>query len=556
MKILQLTFKNINNLKGEHSVSFDKTPLDEAGIFAITGPTGSGKSTLLDVITLALFNKVPRFKNAANNEVAITKKQIQDHGSIMTHHTKESYASIKYEINGNMYTSSWSVSKARTGNLRDYEMSIYDAGQRPLDLKKSEIPAKNEEIIGLNYAQFVKSIILSQGEFSKFLKAEKNERGRLLENITGTSIYRRIGIAAFEKEKEVREKIQKEKEIMGVIALLSTEDLTEYNNLAKDLKASKNKIDGQLKVLIDLQNIKKELVNKTTQLNEKTERASKLKEQKSTLTPFLKRLKKHERLSPVQGKMAIYNEALINKSAAEKNLIEYKSAIEESTRKLESVIYEMSQLTGSKIDQSNFKVKMSAFEKEVNDLDRDLKELRSRGNEERSRINTKLTDYPMTISASANPDEAITTLAERHTAIQDTLAIIKISENSSVGDLRDRLKKEEETLRLLQELQQRHIHKGSLQQKNKEAQEQLNQLATKGKLIAPKLQSSKELITTIKENIRLLRQQKLDAERIAKLEDVRQSLEDGKPCPLCGALDHPYTQHLPSAQRNRSTSYL
>ena len=64
MKILRLKFKNINNLKGDHDIFFDKLPLSKAGIFAIVGPTGSGKSTILDVITLALFNKIPRFKKS------------------------------------------------------------------------------------------------------------------------------------------------------------------------------------------------------------------------------------------------------------------------------------------------------------------------------------------------------------------------------------------------------------------------------------------------------------------------------------------------------------
>ncbi|MFZ1380776.1 MAG: AAA family ATPase, partial [Saprospiraceae bacterium] len=61
MKILRLRFKNIHSLKGEHLIDFTVAPLRDAGLFAITGPTGAGKSTILDVITLALFNKIPRF---------------------------------------------------------------------------------------------------------------------------------------------------------------------------------------------------------------------------------------------------------------------------------------------------------------------------------------------------------------------------------------------------------------------------------------------------------------------------------------------------------------
>ena len=70
-----------------------------------------------------------------------------------------------------------------------------------LDLKKSEVPGKNEELIGLNYDQFIKSVLLAQGDFAKFLSAKKEERGELLEKITGTGIYRQLGIMAFERFK-------------------------------------------------------------------------------------------------------------------------------------------------------------------------------------------------------------------------------------------------------------------------------------------------------------------------------------------------------------------
>ena len=61
MKIKAIRFKNINSLRGEHKIDFESTPFDQSKLFAITGPTGSGKSTLLDVITLSLYNKVPRY---------------------------------------------------------------------------------------------------------------------------------------------------------------------------------------------------------------------------------------------------------------------------------------------------------------------------------------------------------------------------------------------------------------------------------------------------------------------------------------------------------------
>jgi exonuclease SbcC len=68
MKIRQIRFRNINSFYGEHPpIQFNEGLLKSTGLFVIAGPTGAGKSTLLDVITLALFNRVPRISGAISN---------------------------------------------------------------------------------------------------------------------------------------------------------------------------------------------------------------------------------------------------------------------------------------------------------------------------------------------------------------------------------------------------------------------------------------------------------------------------------------------------------
>ena len=546
MKILKLTFKNINNLKGHHEINFDALPLSTAGIFAITGPTGSGKSTILDVITLALFNKIPRFKNASNKEVVISKKQIQEHGSIMTLHTGESYAAIKYEINGLSYTSEWTLSKARTGNLKDYEMFIYDNNDKPLDLKKSEVPAKNEDLIGLSYGQFVKSIILSQGEFSKFLKADKNERGKLLENITGTSIYRKIGIAAFQKEKSARDSIDKAREIIGVIEVLPEEKVKELTELSASSKKEKEKYDVSLKHLIEVQKTKQGIAKGKKELRIKQELAVDLSEKEKLLTPYLERLKVHEKLTPVQGKIAIYNDAIANKKITQENLTFYKSSYEASNSKLEKVIAEMTELTKTKVDKSNFKKVMSSFEKEINDYDRDLQELKSRGTEKRSRINQKVKNYPDVISTV--PAEAIKQLKRKGEELSEILTQSKLSSKSDTAKLKEQLRQQRENVVVLQSIFRENDVLKAVKAKVNEVKQQLSDHSAKAKDLAPRLSNEKEVSQLLKDKAQLLIKQKSDAERIERLEDIREQLEDGKACPLCGSLDHPYSEHEPSKE--------
>ena len=204
MKILKIKFKNINSLKEEHTIDFTKNPFASGSLFAITGPTGSGKSTILDVISLALFNQIPRLGGISKNELIKT-------GAVITKNQTEASAEISYECKEGRFTSKWHIHYNRNHNLNDYgmELSEYNSGNI-LDLKKSEVPAKNEELIGLNYAQFIKSVVLAQGEFAQFLKAKKDERSELLEKITGTGIYRALGVAAYEKFKSVNNVIKGE----------------------------------------------------------------------------------------------------------------------------------------------------------------------------------------------------------------------------------------------------------------------------------------------------------------------------------------------------------
>lgn len=327
MKILKIKFKNIHSLKGEKKIDFTKRPLSETGIFAIVGPTGSGKSTILDVIMLALYGQMPRI------DANISKSTIENFGAVITRNTDDAYAEVEYETRNKIYRSKWSIRRNRNGNLNDYDMEIAEisnAKGKLIETYKSKVPAKNEEIIGLKYDQFLKSIILAQGSFSKFLKAKPEERTKMLEKITGSEIYRTIGQRAFEIAKKHKDKYETKQQIIENFDVLSDEKRKE---LLDEKSKTVEKIEFQskkLKELTDKIKVKTNIVKLTEQLNILQNNLIKVEKEISDFEPNTEKLKLHEKLINLKAD-------LVEHKNLRKSIDEFLFTLEENSKKKEKL---------------------------------------------------------------------------------------------------------------------------------------------------------------------------------------------------------------------------
>ena len=214
MRILSIHGKNLASLAGEFSLDFREGPLADAGIFAITGPTGAGKSTLLDAMCLALFDSLPRLDSAPRSGASTQDGLLpSDPRGILRHGTGDGYAALEFVgRDGHSYRSQWSVQRARKrpdGALQASRMELTCLDAHPaLPDKKKEIKEYILNQIGLNAQQFGRAVVLAQGEFEAFIKAPGDERALLLEKLTGTALYTRIGQLAFEKASAVKKAYQ------------------------------------------------------------------------------------------------------------------------------------------------------------------------------------------------------------------------------------------------------------------------------------------------------------------------------------------------------------
>ena len=190
MKIEYLHFENLASFAGEWSIDFTDPELARTGVFLVTGDTGAGKTTLFDAICLALFGETPRlgYIKGLDNEL-MSKGQ----GSCL--------AEVVFTADsGRRWKASWTQRRARgraDGRLQAFVHQYADIteGQgEPQSIPKSAQArdARLKEITGMTFAQFSRSVLLAQGEFAAFLKASAAERAPVLEQITGTGIYRAI----------------------------------------------------------------------------------------------------------------------------------------------------------------------------------------------------------------------------------------------------------------------------------------------------------------------------------------------------------------------------
>lgn len=211
MKILKISGRNLASLAGEFSIDFEQEPLASSGLFAISGPTGAGKSTLLDALCVALYDATPRLlrtKRVASvlPDVGSDTVSVQDPRTLLRRGAAEGYAEVDFVGNDNLrYRARWSVRRSRGkagGALQKQAMSLHRLhDQIALGGTNTEVAAEIVARVGLSFEQFTRAVLLAQNEFSAFLKTEENERGELLETLTGSTVYSAISRRAFERFK-------------------------------------------------------------------------------------------------------------------------------------------------------------------------------------------------------------------------------------------------------------------------------------------------------------------------------------------------------------------
>lgn len=278
MKLKTLDIENIASFE-KASVDFDNGPLGNADIFLINGETGSGKSTLLDAICLALYDNTPRMNAGGRGD----KENMPDnitYGNpmrLLRLNTNLGLVKLIFEADGDNWEALWTVRRIRErrrkkdeepGTKLKREWTLTNLRTRETMTQIREINTAVARLTGLDFGQFCRTTMLSQGEFAAFLKSDVDEKAALLQKITGLDKFEKAGkkIFAITSAKDRIRQAAKERRDALVAQALSGERRAELE--AEDAELARRKSEAE--------NLKKRLTEAASWETRRNEIAQKL----------------------------------------------------------------------------------------------------------------------------------------------------------------------------------------------------------------------------------------------------------------------------------------
>ena len=583
MKFIKLEIQNLASLDriGGETINFEEGALGDSTIFSIVGPTGSGKSTILDAICLALYNRAPRYprkKGDRNQNIEVfgnlsseekCRLAPTDSRNILTRGKKEGYSKLTFLANnGTLYRAEWYV-RMKTKKFEDPTLSLYK-----IDVNNG-VPTEEVDdwnrlplIIGLDYEQFLRTVLIAQGSFANFLTAKENERYELLEKLIGCEeLYTNIA-------KEIKQKKDEAVKAYDLIAanftaqekdLIPEEDLCSVKERIDELE----KLDKQIKE--ELQKITEALAWYTTfekhqQNIVKFELA--FNEAKSQIDAFAEqtaRLSLHDATLPAVALLKDIKTSETNIASLEKTLKELESAIlnkEKEIKQEEDVELKLLKNNAQKASEE-----LEIQKPHINKA----RQIRTELEALQTALNDKAKAKTEAENAKVKAEKAV---ADNRKNIEAAEAVLSKSKESLIA-LQQRTKEEEKLLS-----QKAENATSSYEEENKKLEccdvAKLQNAKTMAERNLTDLNSAIRIQAALKakrtEHDKNVSQQKVLTDRNAviseqlkkyRIEELNKELEillksyalmtsenwalhrgyltEGEACPLCGATHHPYS---------------
>lgn len=574
MRVLAIRGKNLASLDGEFEVDLRGDRLGRVGLFAITGPTGSGKSTLLDALSVALYGKTPRLSGHGGVQVGAAgteegdRTRANDPRNLLRRGRGSGFAQVDFVGgDGHPYRATWTVRRAREradGRLQNVDLVLTRLGsETPIGRTKTEVLEELQRLVGLDFDQFRRSVLLAQGDFAAFLHADPDERAALLERMTGTEIYARLSQAAFRRAKEERQAIGKLHTQLEAVQVLDDEARAELETELADARAAlteataaRESVKTQHDWLVEtaraegrVAEAKSEIARSETAIAARSDDRAELV-RLDALRPLRPKFERWKEAGDRRDKADELAEAARVQAAATARARDHAEgvlarAVASLDRHLHGLGTELTELDAELAADE----RVARVEPVWDDVRAGLETLTEQETavaeraKEASRVEARVREAAATAVAAAGARD------KAHERLRGAEQASKTAEDALADFDRDALDAErrdaEQRLRAVErrsELFERWRSTASQVTELQADQGRADAEATIKRGRVAELESRlPELDVEHKQAVRSLRA----AEATQSLDDRRSDLVDGEPCPLCGATEHPYADHGP-----------
>ncbi|PZX17443.1 exonuclease SbcC [Breznakibacter xylanolyticus] len=525
---IQLTLRGLYSYR--HTQTIDFATLTNAGLFGLFGGVGSGKSTILEAITFALYGESERL-NARDSR----------NYNMMNLKSNDLLIDFEFRV-GQEHRYRFTVTARRNGKKFEEVKSVDRAAYKYLDGTWMPLShTDGEQVTGLSYNNFRRTIIIPQGKFQEFLQLTGKERTDMLKQLFNLERFELSGrVMALENDNNAL--LQNLQGQMQAVATVTPEQLmqlrAQQTALAIELNTRKQQSEALQKHVAACEQLKN------------------LTERQHILTKELDQLLQQE------GNMTLLNNEL---KEYEQMVYQFQSDIDQLRNQRETIAQSAKQLATLQGDIEKNKTRHTLVVQQHAELlprydKRD--ELLRQADELAKLIDIR------------NHQQRLTELAQRTAKGQDALTN-KVEQLSSLKTERQQLHQAHQATRasqpdmhLLTAAREWFTHHRLYAQAVTDIEQQLTQADESSRNLTEQMHALLQqtfpdhkpsethpetafnhCIDQEKQRIALQQQQRTEARTHLQvqqqLNQYATALEDGAPCPLCGATQHP---HIPDAK--------
>ena len=505
---IRLEIEGLYSYREKQVIEFET--LTAAGLFGIFGAVGSGKSAILEGILIALYGNPERVSNSGERGSMINLQ----HPQVVLNFTFKSGAN-----NGTTYLARYSVKR----NKKDFE-KIETASHTFYEQINNEWVATEKnaaELIGMSRENFKQTIIIPQGKFREFIDQKPTERAQMMQDLFGLDRFDLSAQTGSLVKQAREEKIRLETQLKGLeeitseilqfkqdeFGALSEAHLQAGQMLVKQL-GDLTKMEGVRKSFLELQNLKQVQAGLAFRLPE-------MEEKRKLYRSFLSA---KTYLKPIWDRIL----------DLEKDLEKYQVSLSECIRLKQSFEEELETLIADEKKFRETNELRPQREGKIRDLRKvlEIQDLRSKQVLVQQALDTLVPALEQKTKELQSLEKEIESLETKKAGLPNSDPGLLVDLKTSLNQLQEFGKRERELEQSLQEAAVLLTNSAT----------QLTSFTTR---LPNGIQSLEDWLELQKSEVKKLEAVRESLIRTQGLATHAHLLENGMPCPLCGASEHP-----------------